>query len=349
MPVLDLPLDRLRDYRPPSTAPGDFDDFWRRTLSEHGSSPIAARFSAVESPLATIETFDVTFAGFDGQSVKAWLHLPRHRDGALPCVVQYMGYGTGRGTPVTVQNLLYSAAGYANLIVDNRGQAGSDTPDVSSAEQPHTTGFLTRGVLDPETFYYRRLMVDAVRAVRAAREHEAVDATRIAVAGGSQGAALAIAAAALSPEPIALLADLPFLSHLRRAADVAPSGPYLELAAFGQARPELVEQVFATLSYFDVMNLAARATAPARFSVALMDDVAPPSTVFATYNHYAGSKQLDVYPFNGHEGGGQLAAERRLGFLERVFAAAAAPARRLAPIAPDTGYRARHGAPERAR
>jgi cephalosporin-C deacetylase len=36
---------------------------------------------------------------------------------------------------------------------------------------------------------------------------------------------------------------------------------------------------FATLSYFDGVNFAKRATAPAMFSVALMDQVCPPSTV----------------------------------------------------------------------
>ncbi|GAB3614618.1 acetylxylan esterase [Humibacter ginsengisoli] len=320
MPVLDLPIDQLRNYLPASTDLPDFDDFWRHTLAEHARASTSARFEPVDSPLETIETYDVTFPGFDGQPVKGWLHLPRHRESELACVVQYMGYGTGRGTPVTLQNLLYSAAGYANLIVDNRGQAGSDTADGDGTQAAQASGFLTKGVLSPETFYYRRLIVDAVGAVRAAVEHPVVDAARVAVAGGSQGAALALAVAALDDIPVAVLADLPFLSHIRRAADVASAGPYLELTEFGRARPELIDRAFTTLSYFDGMNFAARSTAPARFSVALMDDVAPASTVFAAYNRYAGPKTIDVYPFNGHEGGGQLAAERRLAFLKCVFA-----------------------------
>jgi cephalosporin-C deacetylase len=334
MPVLDLPMDQLRHYLPASTALPDFDDFWRHTLAEHGRAGTAARFERVDSPLETIETFDVTFPGFDGQPVKAWLHLPRHRAGRLPCVVQYMGYGTGRGTPVTLQNLLYSAAGYANLIVDNRGQAGSDTSDGDGTQAVQASGFLTKGVLSPKTFYYRRLIVDAVRAVHAAAGHPEVDTTRVAVAGGSQGAALALATAALDDTPIAVLADLPFLSHVRRAADAASAGPYLELTELGRARPELIDRAFTTLSYFDGMNFASRSTAPARFSAALMDDVAPASTVFAAYNHYAGPKAIDIYPFNGHEGGGQLAAERRLTFLREVFAddASTAEAATLAEV-----------------
>ncbi|NNC13532.1 acetylxylan esterase [Planctomonas sp. JC2975] len=332
MPVLDLPLDQLRDYRPATTAREDFDAFWAATLAEHAGSETVVDFDGIDTPLATIETFDVTFAGFDDQPVKAWLHLPRHRNGSLPCVVQYMGYGTGRGTPVTLTNLLYSAAGYANLIVDNRGQVGSDTADGDAEQRAQASGFLTQGILDPETYYYRRLIVDAVRAIGAAAAHPEIDAERLAVAGGSQGAALALAAAALDGTPVAVLADLPFLSHLRRAADVASAGPYLELTKFGRARPELVERAFTTLTYFDAVNFAPRSTASARFSAALMDDVAPASTVFAAYNNYAGPKTIDVYPFNGHEGGGQLAAERRLAFLSEVFGTtdAAASAQRTA-------------------
>ncbi|MFJ6677320.1 acetylxylan esterase [Actinosynnema sp. NPDC091369] len=46
---------------------------------------------------------------------------------------------------------------------------------------------------------------------------------------------------------------------------------------------------FATLAYFDGVHFAQRATAPALFSVGLMDPIRPPSTVYAAFNHYAGS------------------------------------------------------------
>jgi cephalosporin-C deacetylase len=59
------------------------------------------------------------------------------------------------------------------------------------------------------------------------------------------------------------------------------------------------------------MNFAARAKSPAMFCVALMDTVCPPSTVFATYNHYAGPKEIEVYPFNGHENGESIQVERK--------------------------------------
>jgi cephalosporin-C deacetylase len=64
-----------------------------------------------------------------------------------------------------------------------------------------------------------------------------------------------------------------------------------------------VATAFQTLSYFDGVNFAKRATAPALFSVALMDQVCPPSTVYAAYHAYGGVKEIVNYGFNDHEGG----------------------------------------------
>ncbi len=46
-----------------------------------------------------------------------------------------------------------------------------------------------------------------------------------------------------------------------------------------------------------------------------MDDVCPPSTVFAAHNWYGGPREIDVYPFNGHEGGGPARFPRQVEWL----------------------------------
>jgi cephalosporin-C deacetylase len=79
-------------------------------------------------------------------------------------------------------------------------------------------------------------------------------------------------------------------------------------------------RVMKTLAYFDGMQFAARAKTRAMFSVALMDLICPPSTVFAAFNHYAGEKQIAVYPFNGHEGGESIHEERKLTLLASLAA-----------------------------
>ncbi|MEU8381182.1 acetylxylan esterase [Streptosporangium sp. NPDC048865] len=313
---VDLPLDQLRDYRPPLPEPPGFDAFWERTLAETRKVALDPVFAPVGTGLTRIDCFDVTFSGFGGHRIRGWLLLPSGTEGRLPCVVQYIGYHGGRGRPADW--LLWPSAGWAVLVMDSRGQGAStlpgDTPDPAGGTGPSVPGRLTQGILDPENHYYRRLYTDGVRAVETAREHPRVDPSRIVVSGGSQGAAIATAVSALVPGLEHAFLDVPFMSHIRRAAEITPEDPYAELGRFLASQRHLVEQVFATLDHFDGMNFAARNTTPALYSVGLRDGVTPASTVFAAYNHHAGPKDIRVWPFNGHEGGGsaQVAAQLEL-------------------------------------
>jgi len=89
----------------------------------------------------------------------------------------------------------------------------------------------------------------------------------------------------------------------------------LRISLTPNSQPIFVERVFETLSYFDGVHFAARATAPALYSVGLMDDVCPPSTVYAAYNRYGGPKTMQVWPYNRHEGGGSHQAPVQLPWL----------------------------------
>ena len=130
---------------------------------------------------------------------------------------------------------------------------------------------------------------------------------------------MALAVAGLVGDLSAAMIDVPFMCHFRRATTLTDADPYGEIARFCKTHRDKVETVFATLDYFDGANFAARASAAALFSVGLMDDICPPSTVFAAYNHYAGLKEMRVWPFNRHEGGESYQTEEKLAFLRRIW------------------------------
>jgi cephalosporin-C deacetylase len=307
MAHFDLPLAELRAYRGRSTAPADFDQFWAGTLAQARQYALDPRFSRVHTGLATLETYDVTFSGFGGHRVKGWLVLPAGTTEPLPLIVEFIGYGGGRGLAHT--HTLWASAGFAHFVMDTRGQGSGawstgDTADpVGSA--PSAAGFLTRGIEDPHDYYYRRVFTDAVRAVEAARSHPLADASRTAVTGVSQGGGVTIAVSGLVPDLVAVAPDVPFLCDYERAAEITDQLPYREIGQYLSGHRGRRERAFGTLSYFDGVHFAARGRAPALFSAALQDQVCPPSTVFAAYNSYAhDDKRIEVYDFNGHEGGG---------------------------------------------
>lgn len=303
--LTDMDLPELWDYRSDYVEPEDFDDFWRTTLASAREYDLDVRLVPVETHLRTVEVYDVTFAGFGGHPVRAWLRMPRDREGPLPAIVQFHGYASGRGAPI--EDLLWASAGYAHLLMDTRGQGGDHAGGATGdpvGSGPSFPGFLTRGIEDKETYFYRRVFTDAVRAIEAVRSLDVVDSARVAAVGNSQGGGIALAAAGLVPDLAALYVQAPFLCDIRRATRITGTAPYSEITGFLAARRRSVEKVFDTLAYFDGIAFAARGTAPAWFSAGLMDYVCPPSTAFGAYHRYAGEKRINVWEYNGHDAGG---------------------------------------------
>lgn len=306
MPRFDLSPADLSTYRPAVTEPADFDDFWTGTIGAARAAGGEVVVTPVATPLTLVDTYDVTFPGFAGDPVKAWLWVPRGASGPLPTVVEFNGYGGGRGLPH--ERLSWANAGYAHLFMDTRGQgsgwgSGGETPDPHGSG-PAASGFMTRGIDDPATYYYRRLFTDGVRAVDAVRGLPQVDPARVAVTGGSQGGGIAIAVGGLVEGLRAVMRDVPFLCHFERAVGLTDADPYQEIVRYLRVHRGAEERVFRTLSYVDGVNFAARISAPALFSAALHDMICPPSTVFAAYNRVpVADKAIEVYPFNEHEGG----------------------------------------------
>lgn len=320
--LTDLDEAGLATYRSTQTEPSDFAEFWDRTLTETRRTPMRPGVVDVVTPLTSVRVRDVTFPGFGADPIRAWLLTPASSTGRLPAVVHFVGYGGGRGVPL--EHTAWPSCGFAQLVVDTRGQgsrwARGDTPD--PAPVPSAGGeAITRGIEDIDGYYYRRVLADAVRAVEAVASLREVDPDRIAVVGGSQGGGVALAAAALAPERVAALAaSVPFLCDLPRAVRIAGEGPSTEVVEYLRVRRGRQDAVLRTLSYVDGVNMARRASAPAYFSAGLMDPICPPSTVFGAYHAYAGPKEMRLWPFNGHEGGGSEDLAGAIGHVSRALA-----------------------------
>lgn len=322
--MADVPCG-LAPVAPPTVEePEDFAVFWQHTLEETASHPLAVQRTSVSTPLTEVSFWDLSFAGFGGHRVRAWLSRPFSRAGEqLPVVLQVPGYGRGRGLPG--DNVAVAASGMAHLLLDVRGQGfgygtGGDTPDPGADGTPEAPGVITRGIERPETYYYRRLITDAVRAVSALRSLEDVDSSRVIVMGNSQGGGVALAVAGLVPDLLGLTVSVPFLCDVPEVYRRAQGEPYSELRRYLGVRRAGREQVLRTLSYVDGVNHARRAVAPSLWAVGMCDVTCPPEGSLQALAAYAGPAQACIYPDNGHEGGEFDFLRRQLEWMQALAA-----------------------------
>jgi cephalosporin-C deacetylase len=209
------------------------------------------------------------------------------------------------------------------MVMDTRGQGSfwrhGDTPDIPDGANPFTPGFMTQGILDPKTYYYRRVYTDGVRAVEAVRSRDDVDSTRIALTGGSQGGGITIAVSGLAPDVAVSMPEVPFLCHFRDVVGKTDKAPYTEIVKYISIHRHHEERVFNTLDYFDGVNFAPRIKAQSLFSTGMMDMICPPSSVFAAYNYVSAPKEIRVYRYNEHEGGGSHHARAKLKLINDLW------------------------------
>lgn len=299
MPIIDLPLEQLKKYKPPLTKRKDFSQFWEENIKRSKEQPINARVKEVSYPVRRLRAYHVTFDGFmDETPISAWMMRPNEED-PLPAMLFFHGYGGNKGQ--ISDYLGWALQGYVVMAVDVRGQSG-ESPDFARYPSGSLIGNMTKGILDKDSHYYRFVYMDCLRALELLFEREDVADDRVGVTGVSQGGGLALVTSALEKRAVLSLPEVPYLCHFERAIEVATEGPYLEVLNFMKTQPDDVEAVKETLSYFDAMNFAADIDCPILMSVGLVDTICPASTVFAVFNHIPSEdKELSIYHGMGHE------------------------------------------------
>ena len=326
MRMIEEQIAALERVEAPQTKQPDFDAFWAETVAEARNRPLQVEGGPIDYPIPEVEVRDLTFEGVDGTKVHAWLLLPAasRRGGPVPVVCCFHGAGGSRGVPAS--HAAWLAMGAAVIAHDFRMQTGLTGSATGFAGGGVGTWF-SWGVLDARGHFFRRAWGDCLRAVELALATPEIDDARIAVTGGSQGGAAALAIAALHPAVAGCMADVPSNCWLEkrlfdRAGGVAAVAQYL------RANPDLVDRACRTLSYFDIVNLADRIRCPVKVSLGLKDPVCPPENVYAACNRITAPIEICPYPFGEHDGGGAAHLERKLAFFNKHFLDAAAAAGR---------------------
>ncbi|MEK8129343.1 acetylxylan esterase [Paenibacillus filicis] len=305
MPVVDMPLDKLRTYEGRNPKPADFDTYWEQALEEMKAVDPQVELVPAEFQVPFAECFHLYFTGVKGARVHAKYVRPKQSAGPHPAVLQFHGY-TGSSGDWT-DKLTYAALGFSIAALDVRGQGGRSEDSGGVTGNTHH-GHIIRGLdsTDPHQLLFRHIFLDTAQLARIVMSFDEVDENRVASTGWSQGGGLAIACAALEPRIRRTAPVYPFLSDYKRVWEMDLSkDAYAELRTFFRHfDPQHLreEELFTRLGYIDIQNLAPRIEAEVLIGVGLMDTICPPSTQFAAINKMKAPVQTEIYPDFGHEG-----------------------------------------------
>ena len=275
----------------PLDRPEDFDNYWmraRRELDAVDPQFILIRQNALCTD--TREIFLLEMRSLGNVLIRGWYMRPV-KEGVYPAILHVQGYSSDK-TPQT----LYQGDDMVSLALNIRGHGNSQ-----DHVNPGFPGYLQDHVDDKELYVYRGAYMDCVRAVDFLYSRGEVDTSRVVVEGGSQGGALSFATAALDNQRIDLcVPHVPFLSDFRDYFKLVgwPGG---EFKQYFEEHPEASEdEIYTTLSYIDIKNLAPWIKAPVLMSIGLVDNTCPPHINFAAYNQLNVPKEYVVYPNAGH-------------------------------------------------
>jgi cephalosporin-C deacetylase len=251
-----------------------------------------------------VECFDLYFTGVGNARIHSRLVRPSIRNGKLPAVCVFHGYGGSCGSFTSL--FKWAAAGFVAVAMSCRGQAGR-SEDTISVRGNTLHGQIIRGLddPDPDKMYFRNVYLDTAQLARIIMAMDEVDATRVAATGGSQGGGLTLACAALTPSLNRAAPVHPFLCDYRRVWNMdLDVGAYEELRQYFRGfdpRHLREKEIYTRLGYIDNQHIAHRIRARVKMLTGLMDTICPPSTQFAAYNKITSPKEVVIYPDFGHE------------------------------------------------
>ena len=274
------------DLLPPLTQEPDFEEFWDESLEQ--LRQIDPQYQLIHQPELSrgeINVYEVRLRSYGNVRVGGWYEVPKTR-GPHPVILRFPGYGASM-KPIDRFNdmivLSFNPRGHGNSQDDVKGKP---------------VNYWIRGLDDKQGYYYHGAYLDCVRAVDFLCSRPEVDPKRIAVKGGSQGGGLCFSTAALDSRVTLCAPHIPFLTSWDL---YFKTSQWPEMDQWIEKKTSRTwESTLRTMSYFDTMNMAPWIKCPVFMGVGLQDQICPPVTNFAVYNHLKGEREYRVYPHNRH-------------------------------------------------
>lgn len=250
-------------FQPNAIKPSDFHAYWEAVQTDLAQVPLAPILDPL--PLRSTEfstAYALNLTSIGPYRLYAYYNVPKG-EGPFPAILHTPGYAS-----VVGQTAYEERRRFVSMALCARGQRNADRPFAASFP-----GLAVVGIEEPETYIYRGIIADTVRAIDFLQSRREVDARAILLAGGDT----ALIGAALRPRVAAVLATDPVFYAARDLAPRTNAYPQEEWNEYQRAHPERTEALWQTLSYFDPLHFARWITADTRLSVG------PPGAPFSRH------------------------------------------------------------------
>ena len=231
-----------------NNSPPSFQSYWDN-MTDEVAELAGSKVEIKPLPMRSNENsnaYSVQFTGVEDYPLFGYLSIPLHGE-HFAGLLQTPSYGSVVGLPSYERR-----AKYVVLALSHRGQRLSDQPFAASYP-----GLLTEGLPEADTYIWRNIVADCLRAFDILKNIDSVETSRLAVTGND----LALITASFREEISTLIAgQLLFRGTSERLTNLN-SYPLKELTDFVEHNPNLESQVAQTLALFDPVAFVSRTKA----------------------------------------------------------------------------------------
>jgi cephalosporin-C deacetylase len=271
--------------------PADFLQFWQEGIADARKVPLNAVMTRMpERSRDDVDVYHINFQNTRATSrIYGILSMPKGT-GPFPALLILPGAGVRPYFP----SYEWARRGVITLSIGIHGiPVDRDSLLYNELRATALQNYNTAQLEERDRYYYRRVIIGAVRAGDFIFSLPQFDKRSYAVRGGSQGGGLAIMTAALDPRVIAFASAYPAMSdHFGYVKGPVGGWPHILADTLIKAKAEKM----ATLPYYDAVNFARLLRVPGFFSWGFNDPVVPPHSMYAAYNVIAAPRQLFVHP-----------------------------------------------------
>ncbi len=285
------------EIKPLATMLEDFSRYWAMAIEMARTVPLNPTMTLLPKQSSlVVEVYHISFQNEKpGSRIFGMLSVPAE-PGKYPVVLQVPGAGVrpyGPNTEIAKRGAIHLAIGIHGIPVNMEPEVYQNLARGALAK------YSIYGLGNRDTYYFRRVILGAVRAGDFLFNLPQADGQNYGVYGNSQGGALAIITAALDNRITRLGAIHPAMSdHEGYLQGRAGGWPHLFSPRNRKIynTPENRE----TARYYDIVNFSRLVTAPGFYTWGFNDRTCPPTSMYAAYNIITAPKELWVIPETGH-------------------------------------------------